>query len=193
VRHDEEGRRAWLGWALRIRSTRAPAAIRTVPLDVLARPASMAARAIPPILIVVGLSVAILSATVIEEATTEGIATLGVEAGAALWFGGAVAWSLQRTTVGRALLVIASAVAGIGLITLALTRGWSGPLLDLSMEFGVGALAIVVIDVVVLGALRPGLDAVSRRADQAWVDIELGWRWPPLTVRAHPRRAGNIG
>jgi hypothetical protein len=84
--------------------------------------------------------VAILSATLLEDRASEGIATLGLEAGAALWVGGAVAWTVRATTVGRALLVVAAAAAGVILIALALALDWSGAALDLSMEFGVGAL-----------------------------------------------------
>jgi hypothetical protein len=158
-----------------------------VPLDPLHRPAAAATRAIPPILVVVGLTMSILSATALEDVASEGIATLGVEAGAALWFGGVIAWSIRRTTVGRVLLLMAAAVAGLVLITAALALSWTGAALDLAMEFGVGALAIVVIDFIVVGTLHPGLDALARRAPGTTVDIELGWRWPPLTIRVDGR------
>jgi hypothetical protein len=184
--HDRgEGRRRWdwLGWAVRVGPARRPDARARIRLDALHRPASMAARAIPPVLVVVGLALAVLSATVVEDLASDGIATLGVEAGAALWFGGAVAWSVRRTTVGRALLVVGAAVAGLVLIALALALGWSGAALDLSMEFGVGALAIVVIDLIVLGTIHPGLDTIASRASGTLVDVDVGWRWPPVTVR----------
>lgn len=186
------GRRwEWLGWPVRSASS------ATVSLEQLragwaaiARPASFAARAIPPVLVVVGLAVAVLSATVVEDAVSEGIATFGVEAGAALWFGGAVALSLRRTTVARGLLVLAAALGGLVLIGLALLRGWTGAPLDLAMEFGVGALAIPVLDVVVLGVLQPALEGLGRGPVTS-VEIELARRWPPVAL--HVDRRGEEG
>jgi hypothetical protein len=135
----------------------------------------------------VGLVVSILSATVLEDLASEGIATLGIEAGAALWFGGAITWSVRRTTVGRVLPLVVAAVAGLTLIAAALALGWTGAALDLSMEFGVGALAIAVIDLIVVGTLYPGLDALARRAPSPNVNLDVGWRWPPLAIRVDQR------
>jgi hypothetical protein len=193
VAHVQDNNRAsqrweWLGWPVRLGSTARREIRARVPLDPLHRPASVATRAIPPILVVVGLTMSILSAIVLEDVVSEGVATLGVEVGAALWFGGVIAWSVRRTTVGRVLLLMTAAVAGLMLIAVALALGWTGAALALSMEFGVGALAIVVIDLIVVGTLHPGLDTLARRAPGTIVDIELGWRWPPLTIRieGHP-------
>ena len=75
-------------------------------------------------------------------------------------------------------------VIGAALIVLALSLGWSGAALALAMEFGVG-LAIVVIDVIVIGAIQPGLESLARQADSASVDLQFGWRWPPVAMRIH--------
>jgi hypothetical protein len=158
-----------------------------VPLDAVRRPASAAARAIPLVFVFVGLVMSILSATALEDLVSEGVATLGVEAGAALWFGGAMAWSVGRTTVGRVLLLVGVALAGLMLVAVALVLGWTGAALDLAMEFGVGALAVIVIDFIVVGTLHPGLDALARRVPGAAVNVDVGWRWPPLTIRVDER------
>jgi hypothetical protein len=126
------------------------------------------------------------SAVWAERASSEGLGTCGVGAGAALWFGGAVALSVRRTTtVRRGLTIVMSGAIGSALIVLALSFGWSGAVLALAMEFGVGALAIVVIDVIVIGAIQPGLESLARQADSASVDLQFGWRWPPIAIRIH--------
>jgi hypothetical protein len=51
------------------------------------------------------------------------------------------------------------------------------------MEFGVGALAIVVIDLIVLGTVHSGLATIASRASSTLVDVNIGWRWPPVTAR----------
>jgi hypothetical protein len=118
----------------------------------------------PILMIVAGLAIAAPASLLAERSTTEAVGTLGVEAGAALWFGGAVALSLRATTARRVVLVVLAAVVGAGLILVALGLGWTGAPLALAMEFGVGALAVVVVDVIVLGAIEPALDALRRRA-----------------------------
>ena len=137
-------------------------------------------------MVIVGLALAVPSAVWAERSSSEGLGTFGVEAGAALWFGGAVALSVRRTTtVRRGLVIVMTGAIGAALIVLALSLGWSGAALALAMEFGVGALAIVVIDVIVIGAIQPGLESLARQADSASVDLQFGWRWPPVAMRIH--------
>ncbi len=212
MRTTTDDRWAWLRWAVRIVPTRAGgggqarhehhsdladvtdepdatdgrvgATLSKVPLAPLRRPASTLARVLPPVLAVIGLTLALLSAIAVERwDVDDGPTTLALELGAALWFGGAVAWSLRATTVRRALLIVATGVTGTALVAVALAAGWSGTALDLAMEFGVGAVAIVVIDVVVLGALHTRLDALGHRADRTAVDVHLTWGWPPVRFR----------
>jgi hypothetical protein len=133
--------------------------------------------------------VAVGSAVLAEEPSTEGIGTFGVEAGAALWFGGAVALSLRSTSARHLLLVLGAGAVGALLVAISLVLGWSGAALALAMEFGVGALAVVVIDVIVLGRVQPGLDAVGRLAPTSSLDITLERGWPPVAVRVLPADA----
>ena len=154
--------------------------VRLAPLG---RPARTAAVAIPVAFVVVGLTVAVVAAVLAERPGTEAVGTLGVEAGAALWFGGAVALSLRSSTARHEQLVLATAVAGAALIALALLLQWSGAALSLAMELGVGALAIVVIDVIVLGRIQPGLDELGRVAPTSTLDVDVAWAWPPVAVR----------
>lgn len=52
-------------------------------------------------------------------------------------------------------------MSGVLLVLTALALGWSGVALDLAMELGVGAIAIVVLDILVLGVLQRGLERVA--------------------------------
>lgn len=154
----------------------------SVRLDPLARPTSWIANAIAPALMVAGITIAVVAATLIGD-DAEGLAAFGVEAGAGLWFGGSIALSLRRATVGRALIILLAAAAGIVLVVLALTLGWTGAALDLAMEFGVGALAVVVVDVIVLGAFQPRLDALGQSASGTSLTAELSRAWPLVRLR----------
>lgn len=99
----------------------------------------------------------------------------GVEVGAVLWFAGAVTLGARaKATVLRAVALLLTALAGAALIVTALVRGWTGAGLGLAMEFGVGALAIPVIDVVLLGFLHSRLDQFAFAPDDRVVRLRLG-------------------
>lgn len=145
-----------------------------VPVGVLRRPAALVAWLVPIVMMVVGLVVAVLAAVAAERERTEGIGTLGTELGAALWFAGAVVWGARRrATVARAALLALVLVLGLVLIGMALVRGWSGAGLSLAMEFGVGMVAVAVLDVVLIGILDQ-LRSFARRPDGEVVVLRLG-------------------
>jgi hypothetical protein len=124
---------------------------RDVGLYVLRYSASALTIVVPVALIVVGLGLALISAVLAERPTTEQIGTLGVELGAAMWFAGAVALGVRpRSTVRRSILLIVGGVVGLVLVVLGLVVPWHGVALGLSMEFGVGLIAIPIIDIVVM-------------------------------------------
>ena len=124
-----------------------------------------------------------VTATVCALWADEGIGTLGVEAGAAIWFGGAVTLGAQRTTtVLRGLLLVLLGAVGIALIAAALTLGWGGAPLTLAMEFGVGAVAVVLVDVVLLGILHPGIERLAQ--DGTVVTVQLGGPRHLVNVRS---------
>ena len=64
-------------------------------------------------------------------------------------------------TVLRIALLTVTGLGGLALIGVALVAGWSGVGLDLAMEFGVGAVAVVVLDIVILGVLQARLDRLT--------------------------------
>ncbi|HEY5875798.1 MAG TPA: hypothetical protein VIT64_10865, partial [Ilumatobacteraceae bacterium] len=122
----DQRRWAWLDWVVRVGSPEASISRpQPVPLASLGRPASFLSTAIPLTMVIVGLALAVPSAVWAERPSSEGLGTFGVEAGAALWFGGAVALSVRRTTtVRRGLVVVLTGVVGSALIVLALAFGW---------------------------------------------------------------------
>lgn len=142
-------------------------------LDVLRGPVRRTAVALLVVMMAAGVALAVVSAIAAERDGTEGIGTFGTELGAALWFAGAVAWGSRRgATVRRGLLLSLTFVAGIGLVATALVAAWSGAALALAMEFGVGMLAVPVIDVVLIGTLHRGLDTFgSARATALTVSL----------------------
>jgi hypothetical protein len=118
--------------------------------------------AIPAALALVGLVVAVTGAAWSQHESTEALGALGVEVGAAMWFGGAVVLGGRpHPTVLRVALLATLGAGGLLLVLIAVTASWSGAALDLAIEFGVGAVAIVVLDVLVLGLLQRGLDRVA--------------------------------
>lgn len=146
-----------------------------LPVVLWSRPARALARWIPLVMMAAGILIAVLSAAAAERPATEGIGSLGVEAGAALWFGGAVTIGVRaRPTILRVVFLAGTGLAGMLLVALALARGWTGAGLALAMEFGVGAVAIAVIDTVLLGIVHPRLQDVADRDETARVTIRLG-------------------
>jgi hypothetical protein len=117
----------------------------------------------PAILAIVGLIVALAAGMLAQRDSTEAIGTLGIEIGAAMWFAGAVTLGARpRPTVLRVVLIGATGLGGLALITAALFGAWSGVALDLAMEFGVGAVAIVVLDLLILGVIQENLERLAR-------------------------------
>lgn len=142
---------------------------------------------VPTVLAVVGLTLALGSAVLAERGPTEAVGTLGVELGAAMWFGGAVTLGARRgATVGRALALLGLATTGAVLIALALVLGWTGAALSLAMEFGVGAVAVAVIDVLLLGLVQSRLERLGDLPDDA-VTVTVSGSWPLLAMRHDER------
>jgi hypothetical protein len=114
---------------------------------------------IPTALAVGGLALALVGAAIAEFADADALGTLGLEVGAAMWFAGAVTLGARPSpTALRVGLLAVTGLAGLALIAAAFVGGWSGVGLDLAMEFGVGAVAVVVLDVLILGVLQARLD-----------------------------------
>ena len=146
-----------------------------LPVARLRRPFGVLVVVVPIVLMVVGITMAVVSAAAAEHDDLEGIGTFGVELGAVLWFGGAVTLGARaKATVLRALTLFLTAAAGAALIVVALVRDWTGAGLGLAMEFGVGALAIPVIDVVLLGFLHARLDQLAYGPDDRVVRLRIG-------------------
>jgi hypothetical protein len=125
--------------------------IEDVALYVLRYSALVLTIVVPIALIVVGLGLAVISAVLAERPTTEQIGALGVELGAAMWFAGAVALGVRpNCTVRRLMVLIGGGVVGLILVVLGLVVPWHGAVLGLGMEFGVGLIAIPIIDIVVM-------------------------------------------
>ena len=117
---------------------------------------------LPAALAVIGLVIALAGAALSTRDGTEAIGTLGLEVGAAMWFAGAVTLGARPApTVLRIALLAVTGIGGLVLIGVALVAGWSGVGLDVAMEFGVGAVAVVVLDIVILGVLQARLDRLT--------------------------------
>jgi hypothetical protein len=153
-----------------------------VRVDVLRRPAALVASVVPLLMMVVGIAIAVPAAVAAETTRGEGLGSLGTELGAALWFGGAVTWGARRrATVARAILLVLVLVTGVALIAVALLRDWTGAGLALAMEFGVGMVAVAVIDVVLLG-LVSGLAGFAGGADGRTVTVRIGQSWHVVDI-----------
>lgn len=126
--------------------------------------AGIVAVVLPLVLASAGLVVALAGGLLAQRDTTEAVGTLGIEVGAAMWFAGAVTLGARpRPTVLRVVALAATGVGGLVLIVSALVGSWSGVALDLAMEFGVGAVAVVVLDFLILGVVQANLDRLAGR------------------------------
>lgn len=126
------------------------------------RTATVLTTVIPATLALFGIVIAVVAAVLAEHETTEAVGSLGVEFGAAMWFAGAVALGARpRPTRLRVSLLIVTGLLGAALIGSALIGEWTGAALTLAMEFGVGAVAVVLLDVLILGLLQSGLDRLA--------------------------------
>lgn len=166
-------------------STSPPAQV-TVPSGPVQSAARVTARVIPWVLVVLGVAVSLVAAFVLSRDLDEAVGGLGVELGAALWFAGALTLGARRgATVGRALALLALAAAGALLVVLAFALDWSGAALDLALEYGVGAVAVAVIDVVLLGLVHGRLERLGS-ADEQQVTLTVGGPAPWVSVRTEP-------
>jgi hypothetical protein len=149
-----------------------------LPVGGLRRPAAFVALVLPIAMMVIGLVGAVVSAQRAERPDTEAIGTLGVELGAVLWFGGAITLGGRRgPTVLRIIGLVAMALSGMALIAVALLRSWTGAGLSLAMEFGVGAFAAAVIDVVLLGVVHHHVAEFSRSTPDRVLHLRLPRLW----------------
>ena len=154
----------------------------TVPDALWRAPARLLTITIPIAMAVVGLSVAVVGALAEADGEREALGAFGVEAGSALWFAGAVTLGARRgATVLRALTLVATALAGVVAVAMAFALDWEGAALTLAMELGVGAMAIAVVDVVLLGVIHRRLDRVA--SSGAVLRVAVGRSWHVLDVR----------
>jgi hypothetical protein len=137
--------------------------------------------------VLLGLAISVAAVLVLERGVSEAVGGLGVELGAALWFAGALTLGARRgATVGRALALCGLAAAGVALVALAFARDWSGAALDLALEYGVGAVSVAVIDVLLLGTLHPRLARFGSADDQV-VTLAIGTSRPWVAVSSSSR------
>jgi hypothetical protein len=154
----------------------------TLPVAGVSRVAGAVTVVLPTVLAVVGIVLAVAGAALAERPGTEAVGTLATELGAALWFGGILTLGARSgATVGRALGLGALALGGLLLIGLAVVSGWEGAELALAMELGVGAVAVAVLDVLLLGLLYGGL---TRLADAPEGSVQVTFTRVPPFVRA---------
>jgi hypothetical protein len=148
------------------------------------RPVARVVRVVVPVVaMVAGAVLAVGGAVLAEREATEAVGTLATELGAAVLFAGAVLLVVSRVpTVGRVVVLVASALAGAVAVVAALAFGWEGAALSLAMELGVAAVALLVIDVVLMGLVFPRLDELASGPERAVVSIRL-----------RPDRAGEHG
>jgi hypothetical protein len=159
----------------------------SVPVGPVQTAARTAARTIPWVLVVLGATVSLVAAFVIERDLGDAVGGLGVELGAALWFAGALTLGArQGATVRRAVALLALALAGVVLVVLAFVLDLSGAALDLALEYGVGAVAVAVIDVVLLGTLHARLERLGDAPEQV-VTLSVGGPAPWVAVRSSDR------
>jgi hypothetical protein len=155
------------------------------------RVARVAAVVIPWVLVVLGSALAVAAAVVIERDLSDAAGGLGIELGAALWFAGVLALGARRgATVGRIVALAVLALAGAALVAVAVLAEWSGAALDLALEFGVGAMAVAVIDVVLIGTLHSRLERLGDAETQV-VTVRIGGGRPWIAAGARP--AGTEG
>lgn len=143
-------------------------AVEPVPAELAGKVVTVAAGIVavvlPLVLASFGLVVALVGGLLAQRDATEVVGTLGIEVGAAMWFAGAVTLGARpRPTVLRAVVLGVTGIVGLGLIVAAFTNSWSGVALDLAMEFGVGAVAVVALDVLILGVIQANLDRLAGR------------------------------
>jgi hypothetical protein len=163
----------------------APAEV-SVAVGPVQRAARAAAVVIPWVLVVVGSVLAVTAAVVLERDLGDAAGGLAIELGAALWFAGVLTLGARRgATLGRIAALAALALAGAALVAVAVLAGWSGAALDLALEFGVGAVAVAVIDVVLLGILHSRLERLGDAETQV-VTVRFDRRRPWISASSRP-------
>jgi hypothetical protein len=162
-----------------------------VPMTGVRRAAGTVSVVLPAALAVVGIVMAVLGAAAAERTGTEAAGTLATELGAALWFGGVLTLGARRgATLGRAAALVALALGGAALVALAWVRDWQGASLALAMELGVGAVAVAVLDVLLLGLVHGGL---TRLADSSASQVSLAVQGEAPFVRVRVVRPDDEG
>ena len=124
---------------------------------------------------------------------TEAAGTLATELGAALWFGGVLTLGARSgATVGRAIGLAGLALGGALLVALAWFLAWEGAALALAMELGVGAVAVAVLDVLLLGLLYGGLTRIADTPESV-VQVTVTRVPPFVRARMVPPTSGATG
>jgi hypothetical protein len=142
---------------------------------------------VPAALLILGALLAVVGAIAAERPDTEAIGTLGTELGAAMLFAGGVFVVVTRVpTVGRIVVLVATALVGLAAIAGALAFSWQGAALALAMELGVAAVVLLVIDVVLVGLVFPRVEDLAAGPDRAVVTVRLRSA-PPATEDPSPR------
>jgi hypothetical protein len=148
---------------------------------------------IPALMIGVGLTLAVTGAVLAERPGTEAEGSFGVEFGAALWFGGTlVLGARRRATLGRLVALAVLALGGVVLIAASVWLQWTGAALALAMEFGVGAVAVALIDVALLGTIQAGVEKAADAPDTT-VTLRVQSQWPVVRLEAAPSAVDPLG
>jgi hypothetical protein len=148
----------------------------------LQRGARRAARILPWALVVIGAALSVIAAIVIERDLGDAKGGLAVEVGAALWFAGAVTLGARTgATLFRFIALVCLALVGMVLIAAAVLLEWSGAALDLALEYGVAAVGVAVVDVLLLGLLHPTLTQIGEAEDRV-LTLSLRPAWPFVTL-----------
>jgi hypothetical protein len=167
-------------------SSRRAERLLAAPLTAVPYAAHVVLVVVPAVMVVLGLAMAIGGAVLEDRDGTEAMGALGVELGAAIWFGGTLTLGARRRpTVARGVFLGLLALSGLALIAAALVGGWDGAALTLAMEFGVGAVAVAAIDVVLLGVLYGALESIAGGTGPQVV-VRLGSSWHLVEVRVEP-------
>jgi hypothetical protein len=139
---------------------------------------------LPTAMMVVGLPIAMLAAAVGERDGLEALGAFGVEAGALAWGAGAVLLGARPgPTVRRAVMLVLASLGGLALIATAFVVDMSDAWLGLTMEFGVAAVGVTLIDTVLLGVLYGRLESFARAPDDEVVTVGFrrSWRFVEIT------------
>jgi hypothetical protein len=187
---------SWWSTPLRVSvpwARRLPTSPVLVPVSGVQRVAGAVSVVLPTALAVVGIVMAVGGAVAAERPGTEAVGTLATELGAALWFGGVLTLGARGgATVGRAFGLAGLALGGALLVALAWVLAWEGAALALAMELGVGAVAVAVLDVLLLGLLYGGLTRIADTPESV-VQVTVTRVPPFVQARTVPPASGATG